>query len=64
VLNSRDVYVPASVNSNVSVYVILSGLSGSTTIKVRGYSSALANGYFYPASANPMQLVIIDIGPA
>ena len=58
VLAYRQLDLAASYSGIMAVEVILSGLSGSTTLKTRGRVSVIGNGYFNANSTSPMQFSI------
>ena len=64
VLNFRDVSLAASAGALMILEVILTGLSGSTTIKVCANCQTIANGFFAASATSPMQLMVEDIGPS
>lgn len=64
VLQYREVNVAASQSQLMSIEVILTGLSGSTTLKARGKAGTIANGFFNAGATSPMQFMVEDIGPS
>ena len=64
VLNFKELYLIATFSGIMTVETILTGLSGSTTLKARAYASAVGNGYFNAGATSPMQFSIEDIGPS
>ena len=64
VLQFREMSIAGGYSLSMTVETILTGLSGSTTLKVRGVAAVIANGYFNAGATSPMQFIVEDIGPA
>ena len=64
VLQERQVFPTASQSDIMDIEVILTGLSGSTTLKVRAVAGTIANSYFNAGATSPMQFMVEDIGPS
>jgi hypothetical protein len=63
---TANIYLPASQQGVVIASVILSGLSGSTTLKVRGSAGTTGGGLVTASTGNEAAAVFLveDIGPS